>query len=539
VKLLRATVNNFGSYKELTFNYEDLGLSLIHGQTGSGKSTLQDIATWIAFGVTAKDGNADEVRSWTSPDEPTTGALILEVHNILITIHRMRGKASQNDLYWLIGDSDEKHRGKDLSESQRLLEDVLGVSKDLYIAGAYYNEFSPTGAFFTAKAKDRRELFEKLADLSLPITLAERTSDVRKSKKKELDSATRQLERNKDRCASTKQTLERQIRDSDTWNVRTTREIDLLRVKIQNFETEKEEKIQKTTEKVRKFGESRLRNIEQLKDAAYRLEQVIKANPHPQCPTCFQVNSKVTKDICRLEEIERDIQRTETQANPYLTDLNHALVFENPHTAQLQALESQANPFDAQIETIGTEIRESEQKVSQLTSQCSELGQNISDLTQLNDLSFELRKVLLTRAVKEIEVATNGYLEKYFESELRVAFELVDSDNLEIQITKNGYPGVYRQMSKGQRQLLNLAFSVSIMKAAANRAGVHFNALFFDEALDGLDAELKVKAFSLFQELSLSHDSILVVEHSTEFKQQFEKSFLVTMENDQSTIEEL
>lgn len=536
--LLKATVKNFGSYASLEFDFNDLGLALVQGATGSGKSTLQDLPAWILYGVTAKDGNADEIRSWTNPDEPTTGVISVDLNGTILTVSRTRGKASQNDLYWTEGDAEEKHRGKDLTETQRLLEARLGVSKDLYIAGAYYNEFSPTGAFFTAKAKDRRELFEKLADLELPKNIAERTADVRKTKKKDLDQADRALHRAIDGLERSKRTLSDADNRRVEFSVHTARNIELLRRKSENFEADKQEKIQKAQAKIDHFDKTRLRNVEQLNESALSLEAVIRTNPDPQCPHCRQVNSKVTRDICRLEYIERSIAQTTAQPNPYLAELIACQNLVNHYNEQIEAEQAKVNPFITQIESIGTEIEALGQKVSQLTTQCSELEQNISNLTQLNDLSFVLRKVLLARAISEIEVSTNRYLEKYFDSELRVKFELEESDDLNISITKNGYPGVYKQLSKGQRQLLKLSFSVSIMKAAANRAGVHFGLLCFDEALDGMDGDLKIKAFSLFQELELSHKSILVVEHSTEFKQLFSREFTVTIENDVSTIQE-
>lgn len=538
MKLLKAEVHNFGSYAHLEFDFNDLGLALVHGSTGSGKSTLQDIVCWVLFGVTAKDGNADEVRSWTNPDEATYVLLDVEINGQLIGVHRIRGKATENDLYWHEGDSVTPVRGKDLTETQKLLEQRLGVSKDLYIAGAYYNEFSPTGAFFTAKAKNRRELFEKLADLDLPKTIAERTSDERKTCKKDFDQRNRQLDLSIGRLESLRSSYQGSDIRRTEWDLHHSRSIDLLRTKKENFEAEKEEKITKIKENIEKYEILRSRVVAELEKTALRLESEVLTNPKAQCPSCGQVNSKVTKDICRLEEIERDLKFHSEKDNPHTLQLEQARLYNNPYNEQIESEKLKENPFTAQIEGIGTEIEEMGQKVSQLKTQCSELGHTIASLTQLNELSFELRRVLLVRAVKEIEVSTNAYLEKYFDSELRVGFELEDSDDLNISITKNGYPGVYRQMSKGQRGLLKLCFSVSVMKAAANRAGVHFGLLCFDESLDGLDADLKVKAFSLFQELSLSHESILVVEHSSEFKQLFTNSFLVTMENDTSTIQE-
>lgn len=545
MKLLKAEVRNFGSYRHLEFDFNDLGLALVHGATGSGKSTLQDIICWVLFGVTAKDGNADEVRSWTNPDEPTVATLtVLDERGQTIKIDRVRGKPYQNDLYWEVvsGDGTDYYhkinRGKDLTETQKLLEQRLGVSKDLYVAGAYYNEFSPTGAFFTAKAKDRRELFEKLADLELPKTIAERTSDVRKSTKKELDSTTRLLDSITGRLESLRSSHKGSIVRRDTWDVHHAGSISVLADKSKNFEVEKAEKVKKIDEKIARFE----RDIKlQQKDLNRSRESIVKTlveSPAELCKECGQTNKKVSLANSQLKEIDLRLQVLRTTHNPFLAAVDQAMILDNPYEEQLVSEQVKINPFDDQISKIGTEIDELGDKLSQLTAQRSELEQKISDLTQLNDLSFILRKTLLVRSVKEIEDMTNKYLERHFESELRVGFELEDSDDLNILITKNGYPGVYRQMSKGQRQLLRLCFSVSVMKATANRAGVHFDLLCFDEALDGMDADLKIKAFGLFQELELDHKSILVVEHSTEFKALFDKSYLVTIENDTSTIQE-
>lgn len=149
--LHKAKVTNFGSFRELEFNFDTPGLSLIHGPTGSGKSTLIDITSWILYGITAKDGSVDDIRSWTS-DGVTTGTLEVSTQNGRILVTRVRGSTKQNDLFW----EDEpgiQRRGKDVTETQRLLEERLGVSSNLYHSGASYTEFSRTGRSFIAKRK--------------------------------------------------------------------------------------------------------------------------------------------------------------------------------------------------------------------------------------------------------------------------------------------------------------------------------------------------------------------------------------------------
>ena len=76
------------------------------------------------------------------------------------------------------------------------------------------------------------------------------------------------------------------------------------------------------------------------------------------------------------------------------------------------------------------------------------------------------------------------------------------------------------------------------MEASANKAGQHIENLFLDEALDGLDVNLKVKAYALFEKLSQEHSSVLVIDHAPELQALFHQKFHVELVGDVSQIEE-
>ena len=538
MKLLQASVTNFGSYKELTFNFENLGLALVHGPTGAGKSTLQDVAAWILYGVTAKGGAVDEIRSWTSPDEPTKGCIDVDINGTIITVYRTRGSTSQNDLHYedhaKPGDT---QRGKDLAETQRLLEDRLGVSKDLYIAGAYYNEFSPTGGFFTAKAKDRRELFEMLTDLSLAKTILERTSNVKKIEKKALQDAVSNHANAEGRSQSLKSSLEDAQRRRDNFYSDKEKAIAVLLEKIQGFENEKQARIESINTELIHFEYTRSKDVDDDRNEIKRLQALVMVAV-AVCPTCGQRNEEFLNHCHKLDRTQAHLEHTIREANPYDLQLEQAEAYNNPYNEQAEIESAKVNPFVEQISKIKLDISKVNTDVRNYSKAVEIHTRKIASLTQLADLSADLRGALLVRSIREIEDTTNRYLETYFDADLRVGFNLNNSDDLDINVYKNGYNAVYKQLSKGQRGLLKLCFSVAVMQAVSNQAGTHFGCVFFDEALDGLDADLKVKAFSLFSELEKTHESILVVEHSAEFKQLFLRTFHVTMQDDVSTVEE-
>ncbi len=560
MKLKHGEVTNFGSYKHLRFDFQDQALALVYGPTGSGKSTLMDIAPWILYGQTAKDGNADEVRSWTADGEPTTGQLEVELLDGSIQVTRIRGTSSENDLFWDEGDG-AKHRGKDLTETQKLLEKRLGVSAELYLTAAYFCDFSPTSTFFSAKAKDRRALFDKIADMELPTKLSGALSEARKVSKKDLAAQQVALSRAAGKVETLQSVVEGNKTSRDSWGAEREEYLAELLGKVEGFELEKSSKIQALTTKQERFEDDRnaratklaekiTTNADRLKTPEHYEELISIVKQQSRCKSCDALPTEATDKIQRIqasksamailaERHKADIAALETivkEVNPYDEQVKQAKTAENHHAEVFNAEQEKSNPFIAELERSETMLVTAEQAVATLKRDVGTLERRVAALTKLYDLSFDLRGELLRSAVAQIEAATNKHLEDYFDAELRVGFSLEGADNLEVAIYKSGNACTFRQLSKGQRQLLKLCLSVSFMASAANTAGVHFDSVFFDESLDGLDSALKLKAYRLFETLATRHSSVLVIDHSEDLQNLFDRRYRVSMDSDVSAI---
>jgi DNA repair exonuclease SbcCD ATPase subunit len=574
MKLLTGTFTNFGSYKELEFDFTDLGLALVFGKTGSGKSTIPDMVAWTLFGQTAKDGSVDEVKSWHTPGNKTIGHLLVELQDSKIIVCRTRGSATQNDLYWLEASSsdDKEHRGKDLNDTQRLLNARLGVDPDLYFAGAYFHEFSSTGTFFVAKAKDRREVFEKIASMDLAVRLGDRASLERKQIKKDLaaaetrnaiakggrDSMVRSHGDATSRAAGFYETkrclLQEYATKSVTFEKVKAEKIEAAKLKVESWDKVQDTKVIKLVSEIKALDAKFKPVNHSLRD----LEEELAAAQESRCTKCGGPDSadhakdlqkmidKVKKNISEQELIEQkrhmklnDLEALNDLENPHLFALSEARKEVNTYEERIEEEKKKVNPFKAQVIKLEKDLAEINTEILRTESEITDLEAKISNLTCLYDLSLELRGELLKQAVQDAQDSTNRYLEKYFDSEIRVSFALEGSDDLTVSIQKSGYACSYKQLSRGQRALLRMTFVVSIMKAAANKAGTHFDNLFFDEVLDGMDADLKIKAFGMLEELSTEHESIMVIDHDQGFQNLFTKRFHVTMEGDVSKIEEL
>jgi DNA repair exonuclease SbcCD ATPase subunit len=576
MKLGRCKINNFGSYQSFDFDFGQEGLSLGYGATGSGKSTIPDISCWMLFGITAKDGAADDVRSWHTPNESTSGTLEVSLPTGDITITRIRGKANQNDLFWTDENSEEPKRGKDLTETQKKLEALLGFNSDTYIASAYFHEFNPTGSFFVAKAKDRRQLFEKLANLELPRRLAESTTHEKKSTKAEIEETKLNLSRTAGQLTQLANNIESGVKSLQKWDQGRAAELESINKLLSSFDEDQWHKITGLSAQSSTFESSRNSKIDSIVTQLEGLDRDIlpdvyfeehiasirsaKANQTSQsdiCPTCgtalgdcedtsFQDAIDLVKDQKRHNQNLKlqhsydikELKRLQGEVNPYTVQMNEEMHRANPYYDQLNNEKTRINPFRAQVAQDSHEFEQLEIAEKRTAFVLDSLETHLSDLSFLYDISSNLRGELLKQAVKAIETATNNCLDTHFDAEIRVSFLLTDADNLDVEIQKSGHSCNYKQLSKGQRGLLKLAFTTSVMAAASDRAGVHFSNLAFDEALDGLDSNMKVQAFGLLQELSLDHESILVIDHDLTFQSLFERKFKVTMIDDISHIEE-
>lgn len=445
-------------------------------------------------------------------------------------------------MYWKEGAQTDLHRGKDITETQKLLNTRLGCVPELFLAGAYSHEFSATGAFFSAKAKDRREMFENLADLQLPTTLSSRCGDDRKCKKTALLASEKSLTRAEGGVFHLRPSLIDSRTRKSNWCSDHKKTIKDLEAKEKGFEAKRQEESQELEHKIKLILGTVRPTVAEAKRAD-DLNKQIELASSKTCPTCkapsgaedkikalrelSEINKVIADNRIKLDEVKRLQESTKSIGSAH-----------NTYGAQLKSARADINPFDAQINSLELSLEKAESDKTQHARKCEELTAEISCLSILYDLAATLRGRLLQISVSNIEHQTNDYLTRFFDGEFRVGFTTANDDDINVTVAKNGHECVFKQLSKGQRCMLKLAFTVAVMKSASNRAGIHFNVLFFDESLDGLDSDLKVKAYSLFEELQTQHESIFVIEHSNELKHLFPRQYRAQLVGDHSEIKE-
>lgn len=599
MKIGRTRVKWFQSFKEFEFDYSDLGLSVIGGLTGAGKSTVFDAPYWVTFGETSKDSNADDVLAWGA-EEPTEGTTEILTATGKITVTRTRGKGG-NDLYFTrAANPDKLIRGKDIPDTQKKIIAELGVNSELFNIGSYLSQFSKADSFFVAPAKDRRKTMESIADQALAVKLGDRTSALRKAVKAELAQKELDQARENGRGIELANGHKSLLQMRDQWILTRAEKVKNLRQMAENFDTDKEARIAKILAQLEELdkitvapGEFDAREA-QVKQQLGTMAQIrkelavqngklyeIKARLSSRqtdlakqmklgdtCPVCLGPTANENRDK-HLEELEEVISqakgqladqtmavdrleaslkvedklradydkiRTERGNNDRLLDRFEALQKEaitlraaaNAYQEQAAALEAEQNPFERKLVTSLAEIEKVKKSLENLNKEVARLSHKVTGLNWLYDKSFELRGALMAKAVRRVNKETNRYLEQYFDAMIRVQFSLTDSDKLDVSINNSGYDCPFRQLSGGERRVLSLCFNLALMRAAQDKAGVDFQMVMLDEALHGLDDTLKAKAFGLLQELENTYPTVLLIDHSEEFKNLFTNRFLVT-----------
>lgn len=494
-------LHNFGSYKHLKFEFNDQGLTLIEGPTGSGKSTLCDAIPWILFGSTSKGGSVDEVCQWNS-NGATQGTIRLACG---LAVYRSRNpndlSYSNNVDYDTLGDS-TRLRGKDVRDTQNLINQKLGFDYETYLSAAYFHEFSQTAQFFTTSAKNRRVITEQIADLSLATNLQESTILPLKAAKQALVKLEAVISRNNSQLEYALIQQKDDQRRAASWGSDQEKRRSVLFKKYADFDTMK----------------------------VIRLEDLLEKQDN-------YMNRARNLTVCSECGAPKKANHIHNITNPYALEIGTLLASVNTYQEQIDSLDHETNPFKKSKEDTQDKIDQLKHEEGELIVERNEINTEILDLELLQDSLQVHRNQVLSNNIEHLQNRSNDLLTRYFDAEIRVEFTTEGADKLEVLITKDGNEAAYTQLSKGQRQILKLCFAVAVMEAVSNQKGVHFDQIFLDEVLTGLDDTMKAKAFSLLESLSLKHSDVFVVEHSEGMKQLFSSTISISLENGVSRLE--
>jgi DNA repair exonuclease SbcCD ATPase subunit len=162
IKHLKAV--NFQSWEYLEFEISK-GITQIIGENyddgtkeGSGKSAIPNSICWALFGCIPKDQGIDDVIRY--------GQKSCSVEVTLDTGLKIVRTRKPNDLYLIDPNKEDTIRGKDMKETQKLIENILGLSFETFMQAIYFAQNYPQ-KFITANEADKAKILSEIQQLEV------------------------------------------------------------------------------------------------------------------------------------------------------------------------------------------------------------------------------------------------------------------------------------------------------------------------------------------------------------------------------------
>lgn len=413
------------------FSWENLrykiptGISQITGwnhddktSEGSGKSSILNIASWVLYGTIPKDAKIDEPLRRGA--KSCSGKVILDSGE---EVHRSR---KPNKLFILKPDG-TKIQGKDAKETQKLINDILGMDFECFCQTVYFAQNYPK-KFITANDTEKFKILSEIEDLDIFDRARKRAQDEGASLKIELLTLNAHL--------------------SSDRNLLLSKEKDLTSfgALIRSFETNqqqrirsKEEEVAKKEAYVKKQKEQLLKYDERsLTDVTLQIERQ-KESLNSQIKAFHIEKNSQIKIEAEVKILTNTFNNLENKVG-YLAEQLHILEkssFSCPTCGGVLHAESKER-VDSELrlleEKIGNVIKERDFILSELADTQHKVDQ-FKDIVGLEELEKELRTVLADEAIIKQEESSLKQLkfeiQKYEED---ICSLLAEIDSIKVEI---------------------------------------------------------------------------------------------------------
>lgn len=555
IHLKKIELQGFRSFKDrAVIEFPDSGAVLISGKyknenisSGSGKSSL---LMGIAYGLGFNDLPATELKNWNSKSLEVLLVLKKDDTNIEILRNPKLQVTINNEVYSGIS-------------AQEKLDSVLGVTADFLKILTYRPQREP-GSFLKAPDSEKKNLLREMLQLAEIDEAYEKIKSEYDSKKNKLELLERELlfltqnidswSVNEDEYEFAKKSYIECQKEVDSIKnnkslIEDTQKLNLLRLQISE-----------TNQLISQVSIKKQQNSDILLKIK-SIQNEIKIMEEEKCPTCMQFWSTGASAA--------------DQRKASMSILNKQLEENFKIISKYDEFYNKLNSLTNQYDEISIRTSGESRRAKDLIDKLSALKNNLKTLTDQknkfnhikNDISIkqnekESLEKDMSKYLHSLKILSNqGFLGYIFdellqELENRVNTLICDipnlntfsvsiesaqvakngnvKNNITIKIQKLGKEMSVKNLSGGQICALELCFDLAISEIIRNRSGIKFNWVALDEAMDGLDIETKRCAIDTIKKNI--NGLIVIVDHSTEIKESFEKVINVEFDGKNSYI---
>ena len=563
IKIKELTVRNFMSVGNQTqaVNFDREQLTLVLGENldqggddsgsrnGTGKTTIVNALSYALYGVALTNIKKDNLINKIN----NKGMLVTLAFDKDSTSYRIERGRKPNVLKFFINDQEQEGEESDdaqgdMRETQKDLDDILGMSHDMFKHIVALNTY--TEPFLSMKANDQRVIIEQLLGITLLSEKAETLKELVRQTKDAIIQDNADIEairRSNDKIQlsidslTTRQAAWNNQRDNDVEkigraiieleNVDITTELEVhaqlktyleqsARLKSLNKEratlesatAQAEKSLTKYTKELESLANKTCHACEQdLHDHKHE-ELSAKAKEHLE--EAQKYLDKVTSDLSKIVIEVAAIGDISARPDTYYDTVEEALKHQN----NLKTLETnlvikagEHDPYQEQIDDLrNTALQEINwDKVNQLTL-LKEHQEFLLKLLTSKD-SF-IRKKIIDQNLAYLNNRLTFYLDK-----MGLPHTVVFQNDLNVEITQLGQDLDFDNLSRGERNRLILGLSWAF-RDVWESLYQNINLLFVDELVDnGLDASGVENALAVLKKMARERKkNIFLISHKDE-----------------------
>jgi DNA repair exonuclease SbcCD ATPase subunit len=563
IKIKELTVRNFMSVGNQTqaVNFDREQLTLVLGENldqggddngsrnGTGKTTIVNALSYALYGVALTNIKKDNLINKIN----NKGMLVTLAFDKDSTSYRIERGRKPNVLKFFINDQEQEGEESDdaqgdMRETQKDLDDILGMSHDMFKHIVALNTY--TEPFLSMKANDQRVIIEQLLGITLLSEKAETLKELVRQTKDAIVQDNADIEaikRSNDKIQisidslTTRQAAWNSQRDNDVEkigraiieleNVDITAELEVHaqlktyleksaklkslnkeRATLESATAQAEKSLTKYTKELESLANKTCHACEQdLHDHKHE-ELSAKAKEHLE--EAQKYLDKVTNDLAKIVIEVTSIGDISARPDTYYDTVEEALKHQN----NLKTLETnlvikagEHDPYQEQIDDLrNTALQEINwDKVNQLTL-LKEHQEFLLKLLTSKD-SF-IRKKIIDQNLAYLNNRLTFYLDK-----MGLPHTVVFQNDLNVEITQLGQDLDFDNLSRGERNRLILGLSWAF-RDVWESLYQNINLLFVDELVDnGLDASGVENALAVLKKMARERKkNIFLISHKDE-----------------------
>ena len=563
IKIKDLTVKNFMSVGNQTqaVNFDKEHLTLVLGENldqggddsgsrnGTGKTTIVNALSYALYGNALTNIKKDN--------------LINKINNknMLVTLtfdkdgteYRIERGRKPNVLQFFVNnqaqDTEETDDAQgDMRETQRDLDDLLGMSHDMFRHIVALNTY--TEPFLSMKANDQRVIIEQLLGITLLSEKAEGLKEMIKATKDNIYQENADIEAAKKSNEKIQQSIDSLTSRQTAWNTQHEEEIEKIAraiVELENVDIDSEltkhtdlKLFEEQTAKLKSLNKERAtldsataqaekslakytKELESLANkTCHACEQELHDHKHEEMSAVAvkhleeaqRYSDKVAGDLAKIMREIKGIGEVPGRPNTYYDTVEQALKHQN----NLKTLETQltikageSDPYQEQID----ELRHT--AMQEIT------WDHVNELNILKDHQEFLLKLLTSKDSfirKKIIDQNLAYLNNrltYYLDKMGLPHTVVFQNDLTVIITQLGQDLDFDNLSRGERNRLILGLSWSF-RDVWESLYQSINLLFVDELVDnGLDASGVEGALAVLKKMARERKkNIFLISHKDE-----------------------